>query len=263
MNSHFIRIFTLIATITNTSASQNLQLTHSKSTNLSTIKVQQTFTLPQQFNAIYKIPEHEKRLSNCEKSDKRITKHVLFLESQLACLITNIRSRRKQRECPCGGCNEKGKCIKDEKTATLASPLSGYKCHCKKNFSGRHCETINCANCGHGNCDKDGKCVCDKGWQGKTCNKRACLNDCSGHGKCNKITGKCKCRPAYRGDDCSSTCNAKLCQNRGHRCVGAVCICKSNEWYSALNFRFAEQLNLTFFKLFQNSFECTVRQRLR
>lgn len=225
-----IAIILIALTLLTITSSQNLKLTHNASTNISTIQVQQVFTLPDQFNAIYQIPEHEQRLSNCEKSNRKISKHVLFLESQLACLITNIRSRRKQRECPCGGCNEKGRCIKDEKLVAV-SPLLGYKCHCKKNFSGKHCEIVDCDKCIHGNCDKNGKCICDQGWSGKSCNKRKCPNDCSGHGKCNRLTGKCKCRPAYRGLDCSSTCDAKLCQNKGHKCVGAVCICKSDQWY--------------------------------
>jgi hypothetical protein len=38
---------------------------------------------------------------------------------------------------------------------------------------------------GIGDCNRiSGKCLCPQGYEGKACNFRKCLNDCSGHGRC-------------------------------------------------------------------------------
>ena len=52
---------------------------------------------------------------------------------------------------------------------------------------------INCTD--HGVCAPGGFCVCLGGYTGLACEKRACENDCSGHGRCDN--GTCMCAPGY------------------------------------------------------------------
>lgn len=65
-----------------------------------------------------------------------------------------------------------------------------------------------------GACDrKTGECVCEPGFEGSACQRVACPNDCSGHGKCRLISSndkwednriqQCYCDGGYQGPDCS------------------------------------------------------------
>jgi len=56
---------------------------------------------------------------------------------------------------------------------------------------------------GHGDCDK-GICSCNAGWQGDDCSgAKICPKDCSGKGECSK--GVCLCNTGYYGADCSDS----------------------------------------------------------
>ncbi len=41
-----------------------------------------------------------------------------------------------------------------------------------------------------------GSCICDKIYKGFDCSEKICLNDCSGHGKCNSQK-RCECDAGY------------------------------------------------------------------
>eukprot|EP00567_Pseudictyota_dubia_P001767 CAMPEP_0197465406 /NCGR_PEP_ID=MMETSP1175-20131217/64520_1 /TAXON_ID=1003142 /ORGANISM="Triceratium dubium, Strain CCMP147" /LENGTH=906 /DNA_ID=CAMNT_0043001419 /DNA_START=60 /DNA_END=2780 /DNA_ORIENTATION=- len=76
-----------------------------------------------------------------------------------------------------------------------------------------------CSN--RGTCDRSsGLCQCFTGYEGTACNRTVCLNDCSGHGTCERLdeivpshlhyrlwdndkTQYCKCDGGYFGQDCS------------------------------------------------------------
>ncbi len=42
-----------------------------------------------------------------------------------------------------------------------------------------------------------GSCICDKNFKGFDCSEKICINDCSGHGKCNSQK-RCECDSGYR-----------------------------------------------------------------
>jgi hypothetical protein len=56
-------------------------------------------------------------------------------------------------------------------------------------------------------------CECDAGYHrlspSAPCT-RVCLNDCSGHGACDGLTGQCACEPNWLGGDCSFFCNTTV-----------------------------------------------------
>ena len=66
-----------------------------------------------------------------------------------------------------------------------------------------------------------GKCQCFLGWYGKDCSDKACLNNCTGNGRC--AEGKCFCDLGYSGIDCSQKECLKDCGKNG-KCV--------NDFYS-------------------------------
>ena len=113
---------------------------------------------------------------------------------------------------------------------------SKSSCVCTEGFHGADCSVRNCPSnsvknwcSGNGLCS-NGKCECHDGFSGADCAVRACPNDCSGHGACNAMTGKCDCTACkscpikYGGEDCS----LKVCPNNcnGHgKCAQGVCQC--------------------------------------
>jgi 3-phytase len=63
-----------------------------------------------------------------------------------------------------------------------------------------------CSACSdNGYCKKNGKaieCSCFAGWEGKTCNRYTCEDNCSGNGQC-VGPNKCKCQDGWGGLHCS------------------------------------------------------------
>ncbi|KAH3965906.1 hypothetical protein HBH51_146780 [Parastagonospora nodorum] len=64
------------------------------------------------------------------------------------------------------------------------------------------CESAISEKCSNNGFSAGGGCSCFAGFSGKECNKNACLNDCSGHGKCDG-PNVCKCKDGWTGPDCS------------------------------------------------------------
>lgn len=64
------------------------------------------------------------------------------------------------------------------------------------------CEIAISEKCSNNGFSSSGGCSCFSGFSGKECNKNACLNDCSGHGKCDG-PNVCKCKDGWTGPNCS------------------------------------------------------------
>lgn len=76
-------------------------------------------------------------------------------------------------------------------------------CHCEKPYFSEDCSktALDCLNEGYFDFDSS-SCLCKQGFYGVFCEKKKCLNDCSGNGIC-LDNGECKCNVNYKGDDCS------------------------------------------------------------
>lgn len=48
-----------------------------------------------------------------------------------------------------------------------------------------------------------GRCACKDGFTGPTCSDRLCPDDCSYHGRCDKMSGECECYKPYTGATCA------------------------------------------------------------
>jgi hypothetical protein len=110
-----------------------------------------------------------------------------------------------------------------------------------------------CSNAGI--CDREtGLCKCFEGYEGGSCSRRSCLNDCSGHGACQSISQiaksdydgvydlwdadklyGCLCDPGFYGPDCSrrkcphgidpQCVLARGCLRLGGLILTRVCVC--------------------------------------
>lgn len=57
--------------------------------------------------------------------------------------------------------------------------------------------------------------------------------NCSVHGKCNNLTGKCECEKFYFGSTCSTLCDKKTCGEYGHCDIETgACVCNDN-WFGS------------------------------
>lgn len=131
--------------------------------------------------------------------------------------------------CP-NGCSEKGVCGAFDKCTCYAgyteADCSSRKCEEGKSWADIADTTVTgrephyyeeCS--GKGTCDREkGVCECLEGFEGKSCNRLACAEGCSGHGVCQLMedanTGYllwdkdmiqvCSCDKGWSGIDCSS-----------------------------------------------------------
>lgn len=70
-----------------------------------------------------------------------------------------------------------------------------------------------------------GKCVCRGHWQGPTCNRRTCLNGCSGQGTCHN--GTCACLDGFEGAACEICKCQHDCHGNGECAqVNGMCGCR-------------------------------------
>jgi len=64
----------------------------------------------------------------------------------------------------------------------------------------------------NGECDyTNGICKCSEGYSGDNCEKKICINNCSGNGKC--INGNCLCNNGFIGKACQYSKNYFSFQN--------------------------------------------------
>ena len=130
---------------------------------------------------------------------------------------------------PCTLCGNNGHC--DPKTPY------GLPCICDANHYGSYCKTFcDDAQCGHGKCHATGACECDGDWvdwKGATCDCSPSVT-CSGNGKCEGVSSKCKCDNGWLGTACDVPCDpATTCSGHG-TCVPHAtepCQCEPN-WHN-------------------------------
>lgn len=101
--------------------------------------------------------------------------------------------------------------------------------------------------------------MCKPGWEGSACESSGCVNDCMGHGVCNRTQGavkapkegdatngtvpgvgvpettnpgpgryRCVCDPGFEGDDCGTAVCVNRCTDLKHGvCRNGTCVCAS------------------------------------
>lgn len=138
--------------------------------------------------------------------------------------------------CP-NDCSLKGICVYDENLAGVCFCNDHFDTASAKDCSQRQCpkgsawsdfavevdiahELTECSN--RGSCDRStGSCLCDDGFEGISCNRMTCPNDCNDQGRCVSISERaselgfkydlwdsnmiygCLCSTGYSGYDCS------------------------------------------------------------
>lgn len=137
------------------------------------------------------------------------------------------------------------------------------KCECDVGYAGVDCSQPTCPDCGNGGECGDGmSCLCQIGFEGPTCQDKACDSQCtsnggkcrngeclcpsgliglecaikadvcpkmcSGNGICDEYNRVCKCDEGYFGDDCSLSLCTKGCNEPNGRCFNGTCYCAPN-----------------------------------
>lgn len=178
-----------------------------------TLHYSQVFKLPQEIvialSRTEHIPSLQNQLLTCKQQQENLKNQLYNLESRVKCIIKNIKKPSLVEECPCNGCNGKGKCVEAAANPSLLSNdvTRQFRCECRAGFEGDHCQISDCpsgCNLKQGKC-LNGRCVCNEGFAGSKCNFKSCPNNCGGRsrGRCVKKTGECRCRKGYHGEDCS------------------------------------------------------------
>ena len=173
---------------------------------------------------------------------------LLGLGVVVVVIYLSIKLTKKSPDQPLKyACTKEGVCVQSP-TGTFEKD----KCVCPT------CPS-NCSENNNGVCDRiTGKCACNTGWTGDDCKTRqpspppqtvryactkdgaciessggsfekdqcvcpTCPSNCSGHGTCDRITGKCACNSGWTGQDCLTasvpSTNSKWNCGNDHVCV--------------------------------------------
>ncbi|EHB07116.1 Endothelial cells scavenger receptor [Heterocephalus glaber] len=156
--------------------------------------------------------------------------NVCKSSSPLAELLCCPGWRQKDQECTIPICEGPDACRKDE---VCVKP---GLCRCKPGFFGAQCSSPCpdqywgpdcreiCSCHPHGKCDPvTGVCRCQADRWGSNCEFQC---SCGTHGRCDPKTGLCHCDPGWWSDTCRRRC----------RCTG-TCLCPSGWWGERCNFR--------------------------
>ena len=89
-------------------------------------------------------------------------------------------------------------------------------CRCEKGYEGESCERTTCPNdCHHhGTCGVDGVCTCDDTHAGTDCSEERCPKDCSGHGECTTTGTTANSTAAALVCDCAMGWLGSACSER-------------------------------------------------
>ena len=133
-----------------------------------------------------------------------------------------------------GGSFEKNQCVCPTCPSNCSGNNNGVcdritgKCACNTGWTGDDCktrqptpppQTVRYA------CTKDGACIESSGgsFEKDQCVCPTCPSNCSGHGTCDRITGKCACNSGWTGQDCLTasvpSTNSKWNCGNDHVCV--------------------------------------------
>ncbi|XP_070197504.1 delta-like protein B [Littorina saxatilis] len=122
-------------------------------------------------------------------------------------------------------------------TSTDHTDLSfRFRVTCDKNYYGPGCDVL-CRESddpilGHNRCDVNGSRVCLPGWEGESCDRAECSEECrSAHGFC-EAPNQCRCRLGWRGALCSQCQTFPDCLHGS--CTDAwQCLCQQG-WSGSL-----------------------------
>ncbi|CAH3029853.1 unnamed protein product [Porites evermanni] len=167
---------------------------------------------------VYELLEYKCR-ANDYKGGVRVGTVEVTAFSHL--LPTDINECAKGNPCKNGG--------------TCVNNVGSYKCTCRKEFSGKHCETDvdECAKnpCKNGGSCKNSfggySCTCASGWLGKNCDtdvNECTKKPCKNGGKCTNTNGgyTCACAEGWKGTICDQDINE--CADNTALCNSGKCV---------------------------------------
>eukprot|EP00939_MAST-03C_sp_MAST-3C-sp1_P005283 g5283.t1 len=148
----------------------------------------------------------------CAGDEKEECASVAFLDTQAFCMnVCKNGARYVNGACVCGKGYVGEQCENREDAMPCPNDCSAQGrcqngvCKCDPGFSGLDCSGA-CPGeppCwGRGRCVDETVCECFDGFYDEACSKAHCLYDCSGHGTCDSLTGKCACVAGFDGEGC-------------------------------------------------------------